>query len=1018
MKKKFFKIILLFAAINLIALLFYMVNISDMYKTMRISVVKKSVQLEMAKINKTIAVIEDKAAGFKYSGEAVFKFKDLAYAKNPMKDSIDDIPYIAGGGLFFEPYVINHNKLFGYYIYEDNDVIKEYEGYSSILNYHELFWYKFAKERFLKDKEELWTPVYFDNIEVRQSPVPMATFVKAIRDKNNKFVGMATIDWLLKDIYDTCLNLKLTKNSQVIFGSLRDDYVIVDTNDESLNNIDALKEKSIKKLSDLNIQFENTPVKYEISINDIQSNDYVSFSMLSDNDMLIILRIPRKEMYPVLDRYNKLMIIFFILFTIIIILFANFISGKLVKPIVELNEKAKLIGLGNLDEKINIKSDTEIGQLANTFNNMTDNLKLYIQKSAAKSTFLANMSHEIRTPMNGIMGFVQLLSGTKLDEEQRDYVNEIERSSVILLNLLNDILDLSKVEAGKMTLENIDFNLRYVIEDVGTLASSNASHKNLEINVLCHSNIPEKLIGDPNRLKQVLNNFVNNAIKFTECGEINIIASLVEKFDDKVKLKFTISDTGIGISKENQEKIFESFTQADDSTTRKYGGTGLGLTISKNFIQMMNGEVSVQSEPGKGSTFEFTAEFKISNKSDNEMNILELSEMKNLKVLIIDDNKTNLKVLSHYLKYYECDISEALDAEVALEIINNKDFDLILSDYCMPKIDGLEFSKKVYEINKNIPIIILSSRMKISECRNANLPNIRGYLAKPIRKNDLINCILVVLGKKSNELVTEETLNVISKDLNLKILLAEDNLINQKLTSKMFSKAGLSCDIANNGKEAIEAINNNTYDIVFMDCQMPVLDGYKATQEIRKNPKYKDLTIIALTANAMSSDFKKCIDAGMNDYLSKPLKYEKLIDKINEYAKDKTNNEVNTKPDENNTQQTAKSFQIDETKLNEVIENVKKEFGFDDDIVKELLNDFSENTRTQLKELEEAIIKKDTEQVTQIAHSIKGAAGNLRMNEIFELSKKLEFMGRENNLSEAMQTFEDLKYNFLLLFGI
>ena len=357
----------------------------------------------------------------------------------------------------------------------------------------------------------------------------------------------------------------------------------------------------------------------------------------------------------------------------------------------------------------------------------------------------------------------------------------------------------------------------------------------------------------------------------------------------------------------------------------------------------------------------------------------------------------------------------------ALEILKNKNFDLILSDYCMPEIDGLDFAKKVYEFNKNLPIIILSSRVKITECRNANLPNIRGYLAKPIRKNDLINCILMVMGKKTKEIITKQTLNTFAKDLKLKILLAEDNLINQKLTSKMLSKAGLSCDIANDGQEAIEAINNNEYDIVFMDCQMPVLDGYEATKQIRQNPKYKDLIIIALTANAMSSDFKKCIDSGMNDYLSKPLKYEKLIDKINQYSNNLSNHNIkkeniNEIP-QNQKSKTTSNFQIDEAKLKEVIDNVKDEFKFDDDIVNELLHDFFENTKIQLKELEQAIKENNFEQVTQIAHSIKGAAGNLRMNDIFELSKKLEFMGRDNNLNEALQSFEDLKYEFLLLFG-
>ena len=840
-----------------------------------------------------------------------------------------------------------------------------------------------------------------------------------------------------KELYDK--HLKSVKNIAQTF-KLEYLYVYVpDTENDRLvavfgiqgKNGEVIRDFALGQSPDLHLnaevmkRFHNKEKRWTMELDNEYGHVITGYSTVFDknNNPIAIAGADIDFDYMEMKLFTDFSITFIILFCALFLtsIFIVYRIDKLfIKPILLLSEKlqqAKLMGHDNLDEKIEISSDTEIGLLADFFNDLTDNLKLYIQKNAAKSTFLANMSHEIRTPMNGILGFVQLLAGTKLDEEQRDYVNEVQRSSEILLNLLNDILDLSKIEAGKMTLENIDFNLRYVIEDVGTLASSNASKKNIEINVLCHSNIPEKIVGDPNRLKQVLNNFVNNAIKFTEKGEINITASLVKKFDNKVKLKFAIADTGIGISKENQQKIFESFTQADSSTTRKYGGTGLGLTISKNFIQMMNGEVNVISEPGKGSTFEFTSVFEISKKSDDEINLSDLSEMKDLRVLLVDDNKTNLKVLSHYLRAYDCDIAEAPDVKSAMVILKNKEFDLILSDYCMPEIDGLDFSKLVYEFNKNLPIIILSSRMKITECRNANLPNIRGYLAKPIRKNDLINCILMVLGKKTKEIVTEQTINTFEKDLKLKILLAEDNLINQKLTSKMLSKAGLSCDIANNGQEAIEAINNNDYDIVFMDCQMPVLDGYEATKELRQNPKYKDLIIVALTANAMTSDFKKCIDAGMNDYLSKPLKYEKLIDKINEYSKKQTENTSTQNKTVNKKSFNHQNSQIDEAKLHDVIEKIKAEFKFDDDIINELLNDFCESTKLQLVDLERTINEKDAEQVAQIAHSIKGAAGNLRMEEIFELSQKLEFMGRENNLNEAIQTFEDLKYEFSLLFG-
>ena len=419
------------------------------------------------------------------------------------------------------------------------------------------------------------------------------------------------------------------------------------------------------------------------------------------------------------------------------------------------------------------------------------------------------MSHEIRTPMNGILGFIQLLADTKLTEEQRDYVTEAQKSSEILLELLNDILDLSKIEAGKMLMENISFNVRNVLEDVGTLASSNASKKDVEINVLCYSDVPERIVGDSVKLKQVLNNLVSNAIKFTDVGEINVIAKLLEKNDKMLRLQFDIEDTGIGISKENQAKIFKAFTQADSSTTRKYGGTGLGLTISKNLVSMMNGEITLESEEGVGSKFSFTAEFGV---DESEVEALDLSKdiLENMKILVVDDNKTNLKIVEYYLKGYNCETVCVETVEDAINELSVKGgYDLILSDYCMPEYDGLYLAQKIREKSPELPIILLSSRGQMADCKANTEEFIQGYLPKPIRKDDLIKCISLVMNKTTDSVVTNQTLIEASSNFKLRILLVEDNLINQKLISKMLAKANLSCDIANNGKEALDAINAN-----------------------------------------------------------------------------------------------------------------------------------------------------------------------------------------------------------------
>lgn len=658
-----------------------------------------------------------------------------------------------------------------------------------------------------------------------------------------------------------------------------------------------------------------------------------------------------------------------------------------------INEKKQVIGLLGISHDVTEQRNYE---------RLIIKSKEYAEEAnRAKSDFLANMSHEIRTPMNGILGFMQLLADTDLDKEQRDFVDEAQKSSEILLALLNDILDLSKIEAGKMTMENIGFNIRYVLEDVGTLASSNASKKGVEINVLCHSDIPERVIGDPSRLKQVLNNFVNNAIKFTHDGEINITASLVSKSDKKVKLYFEIQDTGIGIAKENQAKIFEAFTQADSSTTRKYGGTGLGLAISKNIVKMMNGEIKVESQENVGSKFSFTGEFPIDNSADSAFETKKVS-LKDTKILIVDDNKTNLKVVEHYLKEYRCKTVCCEDAISALSSLRDeKDhFDIILTDFCMPTIDGMEFAAMAKKLDyyHETPIILLSSRAQISDCKANDKNNLRGYLPKPIRKNDLIECIMLVLNKEQDKskLITDHTIKEIRQNTKIKILLVEDNPLNQKLTTKMLNKAGYNCDIANNGQEAVSAYKQNDYDLIFMDCQMPVMDGYQATGEIRKleQTNGKCTPIVALTANAMDSDFKVCLDAGMTDYLAKPLKQEHLLEKVQIYSSQIESPEDLPSEPEQNT--------YDSEDIKEIMDAISKDLGIDTEDAKELLDDFWKDLGTQLDSLREKIEAKDYENVRQIAHSIKGASGNLRINKIFQLTKDIEFMAKNNELSGAM----------------